>query len=290
MLGSNFRKIRLERGLTLQEAAAKAVSVASLSKFENEETSLGVRKLTASLHNMNTSFLEYASLCDDSTGNPDSYLFRVVAAYRKPDLATLKLLVDEQAERYKMAGSEIDFNDLISAAGLYCDLSGKNLVGPAELKHLENKLSHVQAWGETEVIVFGNGMTLLNDETVTKLGLDLLAHVDDIHAWNDALYQDAWSALMNVVDLLLARHSDQVDRLFKAIGDCDLPEAIMIDHFRLRFLKDCYAAQKQPTAATVALVQRDIDFLAKVGSKRVHDQYVRSAIRLLGADYPHEEA
>lgn len=286
MLGSNFRKIRLERGVTLKAVAGNVTSVASISKFETGSSDLGVRKLTACLHNMNTSFLEYSSLSDQSMGNANSFVFRSITAYRKRDSVALARLINEQEERYRRSGTEVDFNDLIAAVGLYYKLSARNVATPAEVQHLEGELSGLKMWSEGEIIVFGTGMNLLPSVMVTKFGADLHAHVEEIHRWNGGLYQDAWSALLNAVDLLLTRHSPQVRPLLTAIDRGDLPTAIMINQLRLNFLKACYAVQRRPTKGNVAVVQRDIDFLTFVGSPHLRDQYVHSAHRLLGAKYP----
>lgn len=290
MLGENFRELRTARGMALKDVAKGVASVATVSKFENGVTDLAAGKVTALLKNMGVSFREFASLSDQSTGHAGSFLFKAVAAYRNDDQPQMREIVLEQMDQYHKTRSEIDFNDMMSAAGLYCDISGEILVSDKDLAQLMEKLRTISEWNENEIILFGNAMTLLPDNHIFMFARDLLAHLDQIKSWNMSLYRDGWSAVLNAVDTLMQHEVSYCPVLLRLCNAEEVPITISIILFRRRFLTLCYNELTEPSAANR---QKIIDLLAILqfnGSTKLWGRYRRSTLNLVGNIFEDDEA
>lgn len=58
-VGEIFQEIRKNRGLTITEAAGKAVDRSFISKFENGQTDISLTKLIQILHNIGLTLSEF---------------------------------------------------------------------------------------------------------------------------------------------------------------------------------------------------------------------------------------
>lgn len=282
MLGENFQQLRQDRGISLKDVAHGVASVATVSKFENGVTDLSASKVEALLKNMGVSFREFASLSDTSTGHAGSFLFKAVGAYRNNDNARLRKIVADQIDCYRHSNSEIDFNNMMSAAGLYCDMTGEVLVNSTDLKTLTDKLRAIPEWNENEVILFCNSMALLPDNRIYMLARELLDSLDGIRQWNMSLYQDAWVALLNAVDALMLHDSSYVPVLLRLYNAEDVPLTVSIVVFRRRFLNLCYQQRSEPSAANAQRIMDLMNMLQFNGSSKLYGRYKRSATNLVG--------
>lgn len=282
MLGHDFHELRERRAISLKVAAGATTSAATLSKFENGVGDIGIDRLVHCLDNMGSSLLEFASMSDPSTGNPQSFLHRAIAAYNVRNEAELQFLTAQQGAKYRENHRLVDFHDYVSAAGLYCDLVGENLLPAAQLHELCVELVGASSWGEGEITEFGNAVVLLDDECLYDVTLNLLVHLKDIQMHSSAFYQDAWSALLNALDAFILHDSTHADDLINRFDTYDIPEDVMLIKWRYQFLKTCRRAAVQPGADAVAQVNQQLDFLTLVGDKQLHAHYAQQARDILG--------
>jgi Rgg/GadR/MutR family transcriptional activator len=285
MLGEDFHELRERRAISLRVAAGAVTSPATLSKFENGVGDLGISHLVQCLDNMDSSLVEFASMSDPSTGNLHSFLHQAVDAYNVRNLQELRYLIEEQSDRYQQQHTLVAFHDLVSAAGLYCDITGEKLLPDADLKQLVDELTATNSWGEAEITVFGNAVGLLGDDCLLAVAKSLLLHLNDINVHNHARYQDAWTALLNTLDEFTKRGSIHADEFIEYLAQKDIPENIMLIKWRFLFLRDCRRAAVTPDEAHYAAVDHQLAFLQFVNDQMLYEHYRMQAADILGKTY-----
>ncbi|KRM54987.1 Rgg/GadR/MutR family transcriptional regulator [Lacticaseibacillus sharpeae] len=281
MLGENFRQLRQDRGIALKDVAKGVVSVATVSKFENDVADLTAGKVTKLLNNMGVTFREFASLSDRSTGHAGAFLFKVISAYRAADADGMRKIVEGQVATYRASKSMIDFADMMSAAGLFCDLTGEVLVDDSDLERLSTNLRSLPEWNEDEVILFGNSLTLLPDNQVYLLARELLNRLDDIRSWNMSLYQDGWTALLNAAEVLMMRDSAYAQVLLRLFNDQEIPLTISLIIYRRRFLNLCYIERNAPTPENKEELRELLDMFKYMSANQLYNRYTRSVKEIL---------
>lgn len=281
MLGENFRQLRQDRGIALKDVAKGVVSVATVSKFENDVADLTAGKVTKLLNNMGVTFREFASLSDRSTGHAGAFLFKVISAYRAADAAGMRKIVEGQVATYRASKSMIDFADMMSAAGLFYDLTGEVLVDDSDLERLSTNLRSLPEWNEDEVILFGNSLTLLPDNQVYLLARELLNRLDDIRSWNMSLYQDGWTALLNAAEVLMMRDSAYAQVLLRLFNDQEIPLTISLIIYRRRFLNLCYIERNAPTPENKEELRELLDMFKYMSANQLYNRYTRSVKEIL---------
>lgn len=281
MLGENFRQLRQDRGIALKDVAKGVVSVATVSKFENDVADLTAGKVTKLLNNMGVTFREFASLSDRSTGHAGAFLFKVISAYRAADADGMRKIVEGQVAAYRASKSMIDFADMMSAAGLFCDLTGEVLVDDSDLERLSTNLRSLPEWNEDEVILFGNSLTLLPDNQVYLLARELLNRLDDIRSWNMSLYQDGWTALLNAAEVLMMRDSAYAQVLLRLFNDQEIPLTISLIIYRRRFLNLCYIERNAPTPENKEELRELLDMFKYMSANQLYNRYTRSVKEIL---------
>lgn len=281
MLGENFRQLRQDRGIALKDVAKGVVSVATVSKFENDVADLTAGKVTKLLNNMGVTFREFASLSDRSTGHAGAFLFKVISAYRAADADGMRKIVEGQVATYRASKSMIDFADMMSAAGLFYDLTGEVLVDDSDLERLSTNLRSLPEWNEDEVILFGNSLTLLPDNQVYLLARELLNRLDDIRSWNMSLYQDGWTALLNAAEVLMMRDSAYAQVLLRLFNDQEIPLTISLIIYRRRFLNLCYIERNAPTPENKEELRELLDMFKYMSANQLYNRYTRSVKEIL---------
>lgn len=285
MLGEDFHELRERRAISLRVAAGAVTSPATLSKFENGVGDLGISHLAQCLENMDSSLIEFASMSDPSTGNAHSFLHQAVAAYNAHNTQELRYLIEEQTARYQKQRVLVTFHDLVSAVGMYYDITGERLLSDDSLRKLVAELTATNSWDEAEITVFGNAVSLLGEDYLYAVAQNLFLHLNDIYVHNRARYQDAWTALLNALDEFAKRNSTHTDEFIQRLEQKEIPENIMLIKWRFLFLRACRRAALTPDETHYAVVDQRLAFLQFLDSHELYAHYRLQAADILGSVY-----
>lgn len=161
--GAAVRRIRLDKHMTLREAAGDAISLAQLSRFETDQQDLGINVLLQVLDNLHTTLTEMRYLQLDGTA--DDPFTRIVDEIRDAH--------DSSAARVQRAGLiyeryRHDFAHRMQrwvAGGIWLYLThdtvsqGRSAPVPADIRQrlvgeVHSYLGKVETWGGTELQLY----------------------------------------------------------------------------------------------------------------------------------------
>lgn len=273
MDGNNFKQLRLRAGLSLRQACAGVMSSASLSKFENGLSDIGVDSLRGCLDNIGVSFLEFASMCETNGGTQNSYYYQVFRAYQQGDLKLLRQFAGERRHDYETTASLVSFYELVTTAGLYHALGGSQLLSDDMIARTQAMLMAATSWGEVEILSFAALCGDLAPEIVSQLAEHLLLKIDHIERRSELLYRDAWMAVLNAVENLAVRAPKLAAEVTTQCQKISIPENTLVVTLRLKFLMACQAADWMQVEHWLALM----DF---VEAPELRWHYERTATRL----------
>lgn len=284
LLGNDFKRLREKHGKSLKEAAAGVVTVATVSKFENGLVDVNMGKLERILRNIDVDLREFASLGDPKMGNPDSFVASLLKFYRSGDTDAVRRIAEYRRALYLDSHAAFDFENMMTAAGIYARMTGIVVVDAAEILQLVHSLQNVREWNENEINLFGNAMDVMPASRVYRCGRDLLAQLPQIKNWNVNLFQDGWFAVLNAVELLLRqRDASHCATFISACMDYELPLTGSVIIYRRQFLNLCYRLNTNPVAADKVALNDLLAVLQFTGASTLQRNYRQTATELLGA-------
>ncbi len=80
-IGTIYRDLRTERGLTLKDATTGEISYSQLSKFERGESSITIHHLVNLVHNLGISFSEFIATIEKFDSPYKLYIEVIVSAF-----------------------------------------------------------------------------------------------------------------------------------------------------------------------------------------------------------------
>lgn len=172
-IGVNFRKLREERNITLDEACEGITSRARLSRWEKGTTNNGmpieiVKKL---LQRINAT---YDELIMDPHNIP-LVTNKIKELYKVNDVKALKQLTKKLLSEYEKGNETIV--PAAMAANFYLDLSGEDLFSEKNKSVLQEYCKHIHCWTTDEIIIFSNVQLLVNSQTLYELSRSLISNL-----------------------------------------------------------------------------------------------------------------
>ncbi|MEY8370986.1 helix-turn-helix domain-containing protein [Aerococcaceae bacterium 50-4] len=175
-IGTIYRDLRQERGLTLKDATTGEISYSQLSKFERGESSITIHHLVKLVHNLGISFSEFISAIEEFENPYQFYIEEIDSAYKQGDIDGLKSIIQTH-ENLFMETNQILFNyNAIMTKILLNDLAEVEIPENEQVL-ISDYILKCSIWTTYEVILLGNairGLTqsmqvILVQEIVKKL-------------------------------------------------------------------------------------------------------------------------
>ncbi|WP_438311705.1 helix-turn-helix domain-containing protein [Sporosarcina sp. FA9] len=169
--GETIRKIREQKGYTMQQLAAGTLSVSFLSKFERGESDISLGYITHLLEKLSLTFEEFFYLHDDVGPGQLEYFFdKANEAYINRDLKQLKKLRDIALDKWETHGLETFHCNALMLDVYESIISGEMTTSSDDaLDFLSAYLFDVEIWGYYELKLYNSTMFLMPPEMVMTL-------------------------------------------------------------------------------------------------------------------------
>lgn len=168
--GQNFKLLRQERGLTLQEASEGICSISTLSRWENSKNNMWFDKVIQLLRRVNVAPTEFISITRETESDLPKDVIDAINSDNLPVLKkyTLKMITQFHSSQ----DSEDLFRAAISANYYYTD-TNENLLPIIDRKKLVDILEDTAFWGQDDLLLFGNIIFLLSDQMAYRLAIHI---------------------------------------------------------------------------------------------------------------------
>ncbi len=255
-IGTMYRDLRTERGLTLKDATTGEISYSQLSKFERGESSITIHHLVNLVHNLGISFSEFIVAIEKFDSPYKLYIEEIDSAYKQGDIAALNAIAQTQENLYDETNQILFKYNAIMTKLLLNDLTELEI--PEADKHLISEyLLKCSVWTSYEVILLGNSLRGLTKSLQDVLIADMIAKLPTIQEGNP-LKAHILSILINVCfDRLRSEETDEVNDIMAAIQPQLSTNAYYFKN-RLLFLKGIVAIVQGQTDEGVAQCQTAI--------------------------------
>ena len=255
-IGTMYRDLRTERGLTLKDATTGEISYSQLSKFERDESSITIHHLVNLVHNLGISFSEFIVAIEKFDSPYKLYIEEIDSAYKQGDIDALKMIIQTHEKLYLETNQVLFRYNAIMTKLLLNDLTEVEI--PEADKHLISEyLLKCSVWTSYEVILLGNSLRGLTKSLQDVLIADMIAKLPTIQEGNP-LKAHILSILINVCfDRLRSEETDEVNDIMAAIQPQLSTNAYYFKN-RLLFLKGIVAIVQGQTDEGVAQCQTAI--------------------------------
>lgn len=226
--GKTIRKIREQKGYTIQQLAEGIVSVSFLSKFERGESDISLSFIICLLERLSLSFEEFLFLHDNASIDSLEYFFdKAEEAFANRDSEQLKCLKKTASDKWKIQGLNT-YRCTIIVLDVYENIIRNETIASdnEDLNFLYNYLFDVEIWGYFELKLYNSTMFLMPLEMVilfSKLAYEKSARFRNFKKIDKVIFP----ILMNTL-IYLTRQStfsvEQYKTFFTYLENLHIPE------------------------------------------------------------------
>ncbi|AMB97678.1 helix-turn-helix domain-containing protein [Aerococcus urinaeequi] len=255
-IGTKYRDLRTERGLTLKDATTGEISYSQLSKFERGESSITIHHLVNLVHNLGISFSEFIAAIEKFDSPYKLYIEEIDSAYKQGDIAALKMIIQTHEKLYLETNQVLFRYNAIMTKLLLNDLTEVE-IAEADKVAISDYILNCSIWTTYEVILLGNSLRGLTMSLQDLLVHEMVKKLSTLQE-TDAIKSHLLSILINVCfDRLRSGRTDEVNDIMAAIEPQLSTNAYYFKN-RLLFLKGIVAIVQGQTDEGVAQCQTAI--------------------------------
>ncbi|GEL13852.1 transcriptional regulator [Lapidilactobacillus concavus] len=236
--GTTFRSIRESKGVSLNSLSDDVVSKSMISKFENSLSDLSTQRFFHLLEKINVTPYEFQMTMNNYELSGDSKTLNALTELAmSQNVISLQRYTRKLNQKYTDSQSIFDQLNWIMAEAMLANIQEKKLADNVDLKALTNYLFSCEDWGNYELILYGNTMSVLPLETINIFSGTLFEKCS-IFQGNSSLYEMYLNILLNTIELLIKREKYSLATKFiSSFERQNLSEAFLLERTFIRFYK-----------------------------------------------------
>ncbi|MBB4825437.1 Rgg/GadR/MutR family transcriptional activator [Sporosarcina luteola] len=271
--GETVRRIREQKGYTLQQLSSGILSVSFLSKFERGESDISLGHITHLLEKLSITFEEFFYLHDGVGLEQLDYFFdKAKEAYVNRDLKQLRELREIALDQWKTHGLET-FRYNLFMLDVYESIIDDRMIQPQNdtLDFLYAYLFDVEVWGYYELSLYNSTMYLMPHEMVMKLSqivFEKRVRYGDFKKFDKVVI----SILMNTLTYMLAGpnlYREQYKVFLGYLESLRIPEDDLYTRNSLLQIKGNYEIKMGDREKGIEMVKKAISIYTELGSKEL---------------------
>lgn len=271
--GKTLRRIREQKGYTMQQLAEGILSVSFLSKFERGESDISFSYITHLLEKLSLTFEEFFYLHDGvDLGKLEYFFDKADEAYITRDLKQLKQLKEIALEKWETHGLET-----FRCNTLMLDVSESIIRGEMisssddALDFLYAYLFDVEIWGYYELTLYNSTMFLMPPEMVITLSKNAFEKSSRFGKLKK-IAKVIIAILLNTLTYLTGGSTLYVEQYKVFLGyleSLDIPEADLYSRNSLLQIKGIYEIKIGNREIGIEMVKKAISIFTELGSKEL---------------------
>ena len=264
--GKVYHSLRLSKRLTLKEIASDDLSVSTISRFENEKSSLTIEKFYQALKAINITMSEFESYHEASYDSETFPMMRVkvVDAYRSGSITKLEVIKRNLAEGETF--QERQRNQLyriVIDASIYT-LDSHYPVAQDDVDLLYQYLVGIKSWTSFEIWLMASSAMIFSEEQIRFFSEDFFGRFH-LYSTDELTFSRTLLALHNLINAALAKEVyDAAFHLLNSVEKVRLTEMHMEPKLFLLYDQGWYDAvtgKREKGLAQMRKVQEIIAFI-----------------------------
>lgn len=271
--GETVRRVREQKGYTMQQLAEGILSVSFLSKFERGESDISLSHITRLLEKLSLTFEEFFYLHEDVGFDRLDYFFdKVEEAYVNRDLDLLTELKEIALEKWEIHGLETFRHNLIMI-DVYDSIIRSEKIDFREdsLSFLYTYLFDVEIWGYYELKLYNSTMFLMPPEMVITLSKNAFEKSFRFRKLKK-IHKTIIAILINTLTYMMGGavpYTEQYKVFLGYLESLDIPEDELYIRNSLLQVKGIYEIKIGNRENGVEMVQKAISIFTDLGSNEL---------------------
>lgn len=271
--GETVRRVREQKGYTMQQLAEGILSVSFLSKFERGESDISLSHITRLLEKLSLTFEEFFYLHEDVGFDRLDYFFdKVEEAYVNRDLDLLTELKEIALEKWEIHGLET-FRHKLIMIDVYDSIIRSEKIDFREdsLSFLYSYLFDVEIWGYYELKLYNSTMFLMPPEMVITLSKNAFEKSFRFRKLKK-IHKTIIAILINTLTYMMGGavpYTEQYKVFLGYLESLDIPEDELYIRNSLLQVKGIYEIKIGNREKGVEMVQKAISIFNDLGSNEL---------------------
>lgn len=267
--GKTIRKIREEKGYTMQQLSDGILSISFLSKFERGNSDISISYFFQILERLSLSYDEFLFVHNDfKLDNFEIFFDKAEQAYVNRNLSKLQTLKEVQIDKWRTTKIAAYRCNTLVLDVLICILRDEFIDAEKEaIEFLFDYLFQVEVWGYYELRLYNTTMFLMPPEmvlTLSETAVEKSVYLRKLAKVNQIIIY----VLLNTLTYLI-RHNKylkEYEFFLDYLGNIPIPEKDLLSRNHLLYLQGIYEVKIGNKEKGIEVVNKAISMFRELGS------------------------
>lgn len=267
--GKTIRKIREEKGYTMQQLSDGILSISFLSKFERGNSDISISYFFQILERLSLSYDEFLFVHNDfKLDNFETFFDKAEQAYVNRNLSKLQTLKEVQIDKWRTTKIAAYRCNTLVLDVLICILRDEFIDAEKEaIEFLFDYLFQVEVWGYYELRLYNTTMFLMPPEmvlTLSETAVEKSVYLRKLAKVNQIIIY----VLLNTLTYLI-RHNKylkEYEFFLDYLGNIPIPEKDLLSRNHLLYLQGIYEVKIGNKEKGIEVVNKAISMFRELGS------------------------
>lgn len=164
-IGSNLKKLRLNKGITIKDACGKQINKGNYWRIEENKVIPRIDTFAILLENMNVSIKDYLELFDEHHNELDQLMLQLKINFERKDIVKIESLILKYEQLEIETGRNI-YTHFSALADIYCSRIKEVPYNPNKIEILKMYLFSCEVWTYYEIRMLNNTLFLYDSDTI----------------------------------------------------------------------------------------------------------------------------
>lgn len=279
--GQVLRRMREEKGYSLRQVSNGILSTSFLSKFERGESNISLSHFINVIERMNISLDEFVFSANEyKPSELDSLMSEIASAYQRNNTSKLKIIINKEYQKWEEYGLDAYLCNSIMAEAKMLNLQKKE-IDKKKREHLANYLFNVELWGNYELVVYANSLTIFPPETVIALSKEVVKKTSMYKLVHKNFVQTLAILINTTIVCLESNLLNDALYFILTLENMHMAEKLFYERTLLIFLKGIYEIKKGNIEIGEELSRKAVITMYTIGSEDLaisHEEYLESML------------
>lgn len=279
--GQVLRRLREEKGYSLRQVSKGILSTSFLSKFERGESNISLSHFIDIIERMNISLDEFVFSANEYKPNElDHLISEISSAYQRNNTSKLKIITNKEYQKWEEYGLDAYLCNSIMAEAMMLNLQKKE-IDKKKREYLANYLFNVELWGNYELVVYANSLTIFPPETVIALSKEVVKKTSMYKLVHKNFVQTLAILLNTTIVCLETNLLNDALYFILTLENMHMAENLFYERTLLIFLKGIYEMKKGNIEIGEELSRKAVMIMYTIGSEDLaisYEEYLESML------------
>ncbi|MBM6615527.1 helix-turn-helix domain-containing protein [Desemzia sp. RIT804] len=279
--GQVLRRLREEKGYSLRQISNGILSTSFLSKFERGESNISLSHFIHVIERMNISLDEFVFSANEyKPSELDQLMSDIATAYQRNNTSKLKNIMNKEHQKWEEYGLDAYLCNSIMAEAKMLNLQKKE-IDKKKREYLANYLFNIELWGNYELVIYANSLTIFPPETVIALSKEVVKKTSMYKLVNKNFVQTLAILINTIIVCLETNLLNDALYFILTLENMHMAEKLFYERTLVVFLKGIYEIKKGNKEIGEEISRKAVAIMYTIGSEDLaisHEEYLESIL------------